>query len=336
MRVGSTFSGVGGIDLGLERAGHEIVFQCERDPYRRRVLARHWPGVPCFEDIRDLGEQHGRNGLPARGPDAAAKDDLQPPMVDLLVGGFPCQDLSVAGRRAGLAGSRSGLFFEFARLADELVRPGGWVLVENVPGLLSSNGGRDMGVVVATLADLGFLDLAYRVLDSRYLGVPQRRRRVFILARRAGGRRAAEVLLEPESGGGDFEASGKARSRAAADARDRVARPVLADGQRGDLETETFVSALDRKGGGADDNDAQAGHLVAGTVRSHQRPGSNAFDLVGAPTDPDGVRAPSGLSRRVDRCAVDPQPDGARYAACGDAVTVNVSCWLGRRLAEHG
>jgi DNA (cytosine-5)-methyltransferase 1 len=107
-------------------------------------------------------------------------------------------------------GGRSNLFFECARVADELLRPGGWLLLENVPGLLSSNGGRDFGVLLATLADLGFHDLAWRVLDSRFFGVPQRRRRVFILARRARGACARAVLLEPESSCGDPAAGGEA------------------------------------------------------------------------------------------------------------------------------
>ena len=109
---------------------------------------------------------------------------------DLLCGGFPCQDLSVSGRRAGLDGEKSRLFFEFARIADAL-RPE-WLLIENVPRLLSSNGGRDFGVVLGTLADLGY-GLAWRVLNSRYFGVPQRRRRLFIVGAEAhGDPRAAE------------------------------------------------------------------------------------------------------------------------------------------------
>jgi DNA-cytosine methyltransferase len=108
--------------------------------------------------------------------------------VDLLCGGFPCQDVSVAGQRRGLAGSRSGLFHEFARIAGTL-RPR-WLLVENVPGLLSSNGGRDFGVVLGTLADLGY-GLGWRVLDSRFFGVPQRRRRVFVVGA------LVEMILEP-------------------------------------------------------------------------------------------------------------------------------------------
>jgi hypothetical protein len=194
--VGSLFSGVGGFDLGLERVGGKVLFQCEADPYRRRVLNRHWPDVPVYPDVCAL-----------RGEEL--------PNVDLLCGGFPCQDLSVAGRRAGLAGGRSGLFFEFARLGDELVRPGGWLLIENVPGLLSSDSGRDFAVILATLAELGFHDCAWRILDSRFFGVPQRRRRVYILARRARGRRSFEVLLESDGLRRNLEASWEARAHAA-------------------------------------------------------------------------------------------------------------------------
>jgi DNA (cytosine-5)-methyltransferase 1 len=178
MKVGSLFSGVGGFDLGFERAGFEVAYQVEFDKHAQGVLKRHWPGVPLHEDVRNVGSEN----LPA---------------VDVLVGGFPCQDLSVAGRRAGLAGARSGLFYEFARIIEE-TQPT-WVVIENVPGLLSSRGGRDMGAVLGTLSELGY-GWAYRVLDSQYFGVPQRRRRVFIVGH-IGGRsdRCAEILFEPES-----------------------------------------------------------------------------------------------------------------------------------------
>ncbi len=178
LRLGSLFSGVGGFDLGFERAGFEVAYQVEFDKHAQGVLKRHWPNVPLFEDVRNVTAAE----LPA---------------VDVLVGGFPCQDLSVAGRRAGLSGARSGLFYEFARIIEETGPE--WVVIENVPGLLSSRGGRDMGAVLGTLSELGY-GWAYRVLDSQYFGVPQRRRRVFIVGR-AGARSqsCAELLFEPES-----------------------------------------------------------------------------------------------------------------------------------------
>jgi DNA (cytosine-5)-methyltransferase 1 len=193
MRVGSLFSGIEGIGLGLEQAGHEIVWQCEQDEACRRVLGRHFPTVPCYEDVKEISGA---------------------PRVDVLCGGFPCQDVSVAGRRAGLAGERSGLFFEFMRLVGELAPS--WVLIENVPGLLSSGGGRDMGTVLGTLADLGY-GWAYRVLDAQFFGVAQRRRRVFIVGCAGDAARAAQVLFEPESCSGDSPPGREAGTRTAGD-----------------------------------------------------------------------------------------------------------------------
>ena len=164
MRVGSLFSGVGGFDLGLERAGHEIVWQVENDKQCRSVLRHHWPNVDLYEDVKDVG----RTTLSS---------------VDLICGGFPCQDLSVAGGRAGLAGERSGLWGEFHCIISELTPT--WLLIENVPGLLSSNEGRDMAVIVHGLEELGY-GWSYRILDSQYFGVPQRRRRVFIVGHSGG------------------------------------------------------------------------------------------------------------------------------------------------------
>jgi DNA (cytosine-5)-methyltransferase 1 len=170
----SLFSGAGGMDLGLDRAGITAVAHCEIDPKAQSVLRRHWPDVPVISDVREVTSDVGR--------------------VDLVHGGFPCQDISVAGNRAGLAGDRSGLWWEFHRILGEL-RPR-WCVIENVAGLLSSNGGRDLGAILGALGELGY-GYAYRVLDARHFGVPQRRRRVFIVGH-LGGRGAAEVLLEPE------------------------------------------------------------------------------------------------------------------------------------------
>ena len=178
--VGSLFSGCGGFDLGFHAAGFDVLWQVEIDSTARDVLRRHWPDAVLHEDVRAVG---GKN-LPA---------------VDVVVGGFPCQDLSTAGRRAGFAGERSSLFFEMARVIREL-RPA-YVVWENVPGLLSSAEGRDFLAVLVELGELGF-DGGWRSLDAQFFGVPQQRRRVFgVFARgRAGAERCAEVLALREGG----------------------------------------------------------------------------------------------------------------------------------------
>jgi DNA (cytosine-5)-methyltransferase 1 len=199
VRFGECFAGAGGMSLGLERAGLAPAWYCELDRRARAVLRARWPATPLYGDIREL---KGRVLVRRHGP------------IDLLVGGFPCQDLSAAGKRAGLAGSRSSLFFELTRVWEETGAP--YLLAENVAGALSSHGGQDFARILSTLvgADLavpqgGWLRggvaagpaavAAWRVLDLRYMGAgglgpPQRRVRVFVLAARAGGVDPAEVL----------------------------------------------------------------------------------------------------------------------------------------------
>jgi DNA (cytosine-5)-methyltransferase 1 len=194
MTFGSLFSGCGAFDLGLRRAGMSGVWQCEIDSRCRELLSTYWPDTPRHDDVRTFD----------------AKEFVRP---DLIVGGFPCQDLSVAGRRAGLSGERSGLWWEYRRIISEFLP--GWVLIENVPGLLSSNGGRDMGTIIGSLGELGY-GFAYRVLDAQWFGVPQRRRRVFVVGCLGDWRRAAEVLFERDCLPWDSPPSRKARTRVAA------------------------------------------------------------------------------------------------------------------------
>ena len=180
----SLFAGVGGFDLAMERNGVDVVASVEIDKQCQKVLAKHFPKAKQFSDITDV-----------KGSDLIAAGFK--PDRGIITGGFPCQDLSVAGKRRGLAGERSGLFWEIARLIEETKTE--WFILENVPGLLTSNKGADFGVVVGTMADLGY-SLAWRVLDAQHFGVPQRRRRVFILGRRTGdGLSAAEILFKSES-----------------------------------------------------------------------------------------------------------------------------------------
>ena len=161
----SLFAGVGGFDCAMERQGIDVVATVEIDKAARGVLQRQFPKATHFNDVTEVtGEQLRDAGfVPERG---------------IITGGFPCQDLSVAGKRAGLGGARSGLFWQIVRLLDEL-QPRFFVL-ENVPGLLSSKDGRDFGAVLGALVGGGY-GVAYRILDAQYFGVAQRRRRVFIV-----------------------------------------------------------------------------------------------------------------------------------------------------------
>lgn len=187
MRYGSLFTGAGGFDKALDRAGMSCAWQVEIDRQCRSVLARHWPDVPRYDDVRRvLAYLEKRN---------AKREFVRPERPELLCGGFPCQDISVAGRRAGLAGGRSGLWFTFRRIAA-LLRPR-WLLIENVDGLRSSNRGRDLGIILRALGDMGY-GWAYRVFDSQWFGLAQRRERVFIVGCLGSRTSAAEILFEPD------------------------------------------------------------------------------------------------------------------------------------------
>jgi DNA (cytosine-5)-methyltransferase 1 len=154
--VGSLFAGIGGFDLGFERAGFETAWQVEIDPWCRKVLAKNSPNAERFDDVRTVGAHNLSS-------------------VDVLVGGFPCQDISNAGLRAGIEGERSGLWGEFARIIGEL-RPR-YVLVENVAALL----GRGMGRVLGDLAEIGY-DAEWEIVSAADVGAPHLRERVWILA----------------------------------------------------------------------------------------------------------------------------------------------------------
>jgi len=177
----SLFAGVGGFDLAMQRQGVKVVASVEIDSKCNEVLARHFPDATQFTDVTTV-----------KGSDLIGAGFT--PRTGIITGGFPCQDLSVAGKRAGLAGERSGLFWEIARLVEETQSE--YFIIENVPGLLTSNKGRDFGVVIGTMADIGY-SLGWRVLDAQHFGVPQRRRRVFIVGKRTtDGTSIAEVLFK--------------------------------------------------------------------------------------------------------------------------------------------
>ncbi len=267
MTYGSTFTGIGGFDSGFDQAGLECLWQIERDKDCNRVLRKHWPETKRGTLIEDCS------------PERFARPDV-------ICGGFPCQDLSVAGRRKGLAGERSGLWHEFRRVIAEF-KPGICV-VENVPGIFSSNGGRDFLTVIRGLAELGYC-VGWTVLDSQYQGVAQRRERVFIVGSLGNGS-CAEVLFEPESVRGDsaprretregttyslspsLSASGRGTERAGESRGQDCVIPTLArslnaerDGYN-DGSDQTYVPevawALQEPDAKGADSDTKDGHLI--------------------------------------------------------------------------
>jgi DNA (cytosine-5)-methyltransferase 1 len=163
---GSLFAGIGGMDLGLERAGMECKWQVEIDDYASRVLAKHWPTVHREKDVRQCGAGNLEN-------------------VDLIAAGFPCQDISYAGKGAGLKGERSGLFYEVARIVGEMGPR--YVVLENVSALLT----RGLDQVLGTLASLGY-DAEWHCIPAAYVGAPHIRDRVFVLAYASGERAGHE------------------------------------------------------------------------------------------------------------------------------------------------
>lgn len=253
MRHASFFSGVGGLDLGFHNAGIETVSLSEIDPYASAVLAERFIGVPNLGNILEV-----------------KADDI--PAAEIWSGGFPCQDLSVAGKRAGFAGKRSSLAFTFLDLVEQ--RKPRWLLLENVPGLFSSNGGADFGRLISEMVSLGY-GISWRVLDARHFGVAQRRKRVFIIAALsdafagAGAERAAEVLFECQGGCGHIEA-GNAQGQA------------VATSPAGSVGISSTVTSKWAKGSGG-----PAGDEIQNLTLS-------------AAADTYGMRAPDGVARWMD------------------------------------
>ena len=338
MKYGSLFSGIGGFDLGLDRAGMSCAWQVEINPYPRRILAKHWPDVPKFEDVNNVG-QHNLS------------------TVDLVCGGFPCQDVSIAGNRAGLAGERSKLWFQFHRILEE-IRPA-WVIVENVPGLLSSNGGGDFAAILCGLVELRY-GVAWRILDAQYFGVPQRRRRVFIVGHLGDGR-AAEVLFESEGMSRDSQAR-RAPRTAITGALSAGAHSGSYNGQNAyNARNNVVIANTLGSHHGRNDMDSMGAYITTGTtdrtvvafawqqgvskndrsfpVRGGDYTGSVSGTRVDAVSSPTiGVRrlTPTECERLQgfpDGWTAD-LSDSARYKALGNAVAVPCAEWIGRRIFE--
>jgi DNA (cytosine-5)-methyltransferase 1 len=233
LRYGSVCSGIEAATAAWHHMGWEAAFFSEIEKFPCAVLEHHYPDVPLHGDFTTIKEnEYGK--------------------IDLLVGGTPCQSFSIAGLRGGLDDNRGNLALEFCRLAQrEQPR---WIVWENVPGVLSSSGGRDFGSILGALEDLGY-GLAYRVLDAQYFGVAQRRRRVFVVGYLGDWRPAAAVLFERHSMSGHPAPSRQARQEAATEAatgtggsggdggtRPDLAGPLTAGMHKGPRGTEAVES----------------------------------------------------------------------------------------------
>jgi DNA (cytosine-5)-methyltransferase 1 len=316
VNVGSLFSGIGGFELGFERAGMRVSWQVEQDAYCRAVLARHFPDAARFEDVREVGAQN-----------------LDP--VDLICGGFPCQDLSSAGRGAGIDGARSGLWSEFARIVCEL-RPR-YVVVENVPALLTGKGKRwqrgPIGRVLGDLAEARY-DAEWACLSAREFGAPHLRKRVWIVAYPA---------WDAEAGAAEEPRPERQRARPGGQ-RSRAADLADADSQRQPRRAGKVEPAGGRRpadgggaGGGAPSADADSRRLVqlsavngeTETGLSSSKPrrhadGSGRSEGDPWRTEPALGRVADGVPHRVDR-----------LAALGNALVPQIAEWIGRRILDY-
>ena len=296
MRIGSLFSGIGGLELGLEWAGvGRTVWQVERDSYCRQVLAHHWPEAQRFDDVCTVGAHNL-------------------PPVDVMCGGFPCQDISYAGKGAGLAGARSGLWYEYARIVGELEPR--FVVVENVSALLT----RGIDAVLGTLADLGY-NAEWSTLRASDVGAPHRRERVFIVAY------AAELF----SDGGGVHGRGVRQARGAV--------PEL-----GDCDSVVGDAEGARLEGYPRHGDKRSESRRLGSEQA--RPVAGAIVPVGW-DDATPVRGADGTVRLIpaEAAAAGPESplwpvaDGvpgrvARLRAIGNAVVPQCAKVVGRRLLE--
>lgn len=232
MRYASVCDGIGAVHVAWQPLGWECAWTSEIEPFPAAVVDHHW-------GVRNVGDMTEITGelLNECGP------------VSLLVGGTPCQSFSVAGLRRGLDDPRGNLALRFVQLVG-VMRPT-WVVWENVPGVLSSAGGRDFGTFLGALAELGY-GFAYRILDAQWFGVAQRRRRVFVVGHARDWRRSASVLFEFDGVFGDHPTRGEARKGLAADFADRASGgsrlPIAFGGQMSTPQVDIdLTQTLQRK-----------------------------------------------------------------------------------------
>lgn len=280
MRYGSVCSGIEAATVAWHPLGWKPSFFSEIEQFPRAVLQHHYPNVPCHEDFTTIGA-----------------NQYEP--INLLVGGTPCQSFSIAGLRGGLDDYRGNLALEFLKLAQR-TQPK-WLVWENVPGVLSSNKGRDFGSILGGMVECGY-GFAYRVLDAQYFGVPQRRRRVFVVGCLGNSARAAAVLFERESLSGNI-AKAKPKS----------------------VKNGEIAGTLTTRTGNANDNfSVEQGHLIVENGLPRWITPTECERLQGFP---DGYTQINYRNKSKEGC-----PNSPRYKALGNSMAVPVMRWIGERI----
>lgn len=303
-KVLDLFSGIGGFSLGLERTGgFEIVAFCEIEPYCRRVLAKHWPKVKCYDDIRILTAG------------TLYRDGIRP---DVITGGFPCQDISTAGKQAGITGERSGLWSELCRLIGEL-RPR-YAILENVSALLSGSQGQWFGKVLGDLAEVGF-DAEWHCIPASALGAPHRRDRVWIIAHsnsRRGRRQSigqsqcSNAALSEHDGSAEFVAYGNSYGESVI--------PIHASQVFKSNTTHSNSAGLQIRYEAGNSGQARTRIIQGGELeRAYTEIGQEQWA-----TEPDVGRVANGVPSRVDR-----------LRGLGNAVVPQIPELIGRAILEH-
>ena len=313
MRVLSLFSGVGGFDMGLEAAGMTTVFQCEIDKHARSVLDYHWPNIPKWDDVTTLTGKYILENTDG---------------VDVVAWGSPCQDLSLAGKRAGLSGERSGLFHEGIRIIKELLELSNgkyptWSIWENVVGALSSNGGADFGEVLYEMDEAGACFSEWTVLDAQYFGVPQRRRRVFVSScfDPATSSRCSEPLF-PVS-----------------ESLPRDSKTSKQKGKDSAFEVAASIGSGGEQARGFHDSGFSKWHEKEVTVTLSQRDYKSSNTVVVEPTLVVRRLTPLECERLMgwpdNHTAIGTNgniSDTNRYKMCGNGVASPVAAWIGKHL----
>ena len=308
MTVGSLFSGIGGFEKGFEDAGFRTIWQCEQDDFCTQVLNKHWPNVPVFRDVRELYTEGGES----------------PEKPDVITAGFPCTDISLAGKGAGLEGEKSRLWWEAYRIT-RLVRPR-YLVLENVPALV----GRGLPAILGALSEIGY-DVEWEIVSAAALGAPHLRERIFIVAYPTGmGRQARCEEARRKAGDG---AIGSPEGAPVADSQLKHRRANdprrCRDGWEDDQEAGRHQGAVEFKGcrqNVADTNEERCNGAGAGPKQAGWRKPADGSRQEGTywTTQPRVRPLASGIPRRMER-----------IRAFGNAIVPQVAEYVGRLVMQH-